>query len=301
MLKKLCTRSCVMVLTLMFIPGIGFAQQNPTLFGSTNQGDLVEIDLVAGTVSLIGNAPTPGGWTDLALDPAGGLYAVSRHRSEFDRRTHFYSLDPADGSVNQDLGIITGVRRSRVFSDIEFTSGGVLYANRYIGSGGLLVVNPATAAATIPPNPRFGPGGSGVDRQNGGLAFHPITGELWAVESSFAVDLSTDASIFRVDPATGLALAPVVPLGLASVPTGFGFDSLEILSDGTFVGTRGRSSELYEIVPIPSPVSGLAEVSLIPLVFDPTILEVASMAWPHQLVLRSFRSRSTSNPAATPT
>ena len=55
--------------------------QTLKLLGSTNQGELVEIDVDAGTANLLGSAPGRG-WTDLAVDPAGNLYTVSRVQAE---------------------------------------------------------------------------------------------------------------------------------------------------------------------------------------------------------------------------
>ena len=87
------------------------------------------------------------------------------------------------------------------------------------------------------------------------------------MESSYRLP----ATIFRIDPATGLP-SDVTQLGLAGGPSPFGVAALEILHDGTFVGLRARgSSELYSINPLPDPVSGLAELTLIPLTLDPAI------------------------------
>ncbi len=54
------------------------------------QGDMVEIDLVAGTATLIGDAgrldgkDADTGWTGLSFDAAGDLFAVSRISGEPD-------------------------------------------------------------------------------------------------------------------------------------------------------------------------------------------------------------------------
>ena len=276
----------------------GYAQSNSTLLGSTNRGELVEIDLASGTVSLIGTALAPGGWTDLALDESGDLYAVSRSRVEVSSVcfgvfatgpcSHLYRLDPVSGAVVAHVGDL----EAAFVSDIEFSLDGMLFANRFVdlrggSDGGLLIVDPMTAATVIPPNIRFGAAGSAFDLENGGLAHHPVTGELWAVESGS----SGTFGIFRVDPATGQALAPVVRLGIGGGPTDFGFDSLGILADGRFIATIGgvaasSTGEIYEIAPNPSPTSGLAEVSLIPLAFDSAIVgKVNGLAAPTVLSL----------------
>src|SRR5690606_37961327 len=52
-------------------------------------------------------------------------------------------------------------------------------------------------------------------------------------------------------------------------PPQIGFDALHILDDGTFIAARGGSmiadSVLWEIKPVPDPVSGLAEIAVISL------------------------------------
>ncbi len=278
-MKKTVTSMAYMLLALLLVePSITHAQTSPTILGSTNQGELVEIDLMAGTVQLIGTAPLPGRWSDLAMDRAGRLYAVSAWAAEpssgcfgqfgFGPCAHLYHLDPNTGAVIQHIGDL----QAAFVSDIDFTGSFVLYGSRYVDSqpqddGGLVTINPATADITVPPNIRFG------SMWHGGLAVHPLTGELWAVEANPGADLF--ASIFRVDPSTGLAIPPVIPLGFGGQPAIFGFDALEILPDGRFIATiSGRSglNEIYEINPVPSPSSGLAEVTLLPLNYDPAIV-----------------------------
>ena len=150
------------------------------------------------------------------------------------------------------------------------------------GDGGLVIIDTSTATTTRVA--RFAPGspddllceqlrlGNPEDCiENGGLSVHPHTGGIWAVESGF----SNTPRIFRVDPLTGLAIPPVLRLGLNGAPilgVGFGFDALEILGDGRFIAFSGAgANELYEINPVPDPQSGLAEVTLIPLNIDPAI------------------------------
>jgi len=255
------------------------------LLGSTNRGELVQIDLIAGTliagtVDLIGTAPSPGGWSDLAMDPAGNLYTVSRWAIEpssvcfgtfgFGPCAHLYHLDPNTGAVIRHIGDL----QAAFVSDIDFTESFILYGSRYVDSqpqddGGLVTINPVTANITVPPNTRFG-----SLMENGGVSVHPLTGDLWAIENAVAVGPGMGPSIFRVDPSTGLAIPPAVPLGFGGQPATFGFDALEILPDGRFIATiAGRSggNAVYEINPVPSPSSGLAEVMLIPLNYDPAI------------------------------
>jgi hypothetical protein len=107
--------------------------------------------------------------------------------------------------------------------------------------------------------------------ENGGLAVHPLTGDLWAIESNFAHQTAGGVvNIFKVNPSTGLAIPPVVPLGAGGGPVRVGFDALEILPDGRFIATTGGNSGgvfggIIEIKPVPSPSSGFAETTLIRL------------------------------------
>ncbi len=273
---------------LLMIIGSGFLAaglQTTTaqeLLATTNQGELVEIDLAAGTATLIGDAGTfdgrQVGWTGLSFDAAGDLFAVSRFRSEdvtgctvsvaLTRCAHLYRVNPNNGAILAK----TGNTQAPFISGIDFASGGTLYGNQWDFRGTLITVNPATAIANIVGHfgsvvNRFG---SVINIQNGGLSIHPNTGEIWAVESSFSVNENGETLIFRVDATTGAAILPIVQLGLLGALPDFGFDALEILPDGRFIATKGGrgSSEVYEINPIPDAISGLAEITLIPLVLD---------------------------------
>jgi hypothetical protein len=251
------------------------------LLASTNRGELVEIDLTAATTTLIGDAGLfegrEMGWTDIAFD-AGNLFATSNQQAELStdgcigwftggQCSHLYVLDVGTGAVLAEIGSTGGA----YVSDIDFAADGTLYGSKYIdvlsrGDGGFITLDPTTAALTLVG--RFGPGVGLYDLENGGISVHPQTGDIWGIESNF----SRQESIFRIDPATGLA-SDVTRLGLAGLPTSFGIDGFEILPNGTFVGLRaGNSSELYSINPSPDPISGLAELTLIPLTLDPAIV-----------------------------
>lgn len=274
--KKLPSLISVSVLALALNTGIARSQ---TLLGSTNHGELVEIDLDAATITLIGVEDSPDGWTDIAFSPGGELFAVSRRSAEQNQLSGLYRIDPASGEVLQQVGGL-GIR---FISDIAFEETGTLLGNRWeetlIHAGGLITINTTTAAVSVPGNLGFDPSNPTGDcfpcLQNGGLAVHPGTGDLWAVESDYGYSdhVGLYPEIFRVDPANGVAMGPILTLGDNGSPSTFGFDALEVLADGRFIGTRaGRSSTvaLYEIDPTPS-AAGLAEVTLIPLAVDPAI------------------------------
>jgi len=261
--------------------------QSTRLLASTNRGELVEIDLDAGTATLIGDAGLfegrELGWTDIALDAAGNLFATSNRQSELSTDgcfgyyavgpcAHLYVVDPGTGEVLTEIGSTGGA----FVSDIDFAADGTLYGSKYIdvlstyyGDGGLILLDPTTAAMTLVG--RFGPTEMRVeDLENGGISVHPQTGDLWGIEASGR----GGPAIYKIDPATGIA-SEVTWLGIAGRPAdrSYGLGGFEILPSGTFLGLRGgQSSELYRINPSPDPVSGLAELTLIPLALDPTII-----------------------------
>jgi hypothetical protein len=179
---------------------------------------------------------------------------------------HLYRLDPQTGAILEEIGS-TGIA---FLSDIDFAADGTLYGNRFrdeaaSGDGGLVIIDPATAGITA--FGRFGPGDLSTDLETGGLSVHPQTGEIWAAESSF----SASPSLFRVDPQTGLAIAPVIRLGFNGEPSTFGLDALEILPDGRFFAFAGRSSQFFEVNPVPDAQTGLAEMTLVELDMDEAI------------------------------
>jgi hypothetical protein len=256
----------------------------PDLIATTNRGELIEIDLDTGTTGLIGDAGffdgREPGWTGLSFDSKDKLFVTSRRRGEpisscfgvYARGScaHLYRVDPSTGAILREVGST----EVAFLSDIDFAPDDTLYGNRYIderqsNDGGLIVIDKSTAETTAAIG-RFGAWYYAGDLENGGLSVHPITGDVWAIESSF----SSSPSIFRVDPETGFKVGAdrgtggtgVVRLGLDGEPTTFGFDSLEITVDGRFFATKARGhNELYEINPTPDKVSGLAEITLIPL------------------------------------
>ena len=144
------------------------------------------------------------------------------------------------------------------------------------GVSALFVMDTVTASVTWIPNDTanvtlgINPF-NGLQLIFGGFAVHPITGDLWGVESS---GNSTAEVIYRIDRTTGAADS-IMRLGLNGTPTNFGFDGLEILENGVFMATRGGSglpndSVLWQIDVVPDTL-GLANVQPIPLTFDPAI------------------------------
>ena len=244
--------------------------------GVTNQGELVELDLEGGTAQLIGDAPPFEGrnlgWTGLSFGPSGQLFVTSRHRSEDPGDgcgglfttgpcSHLYVIDEGTGAVVDEVGSTGGA----FISDIDFSRRGRLFGSKFLderpsGDGGLIRIDPSDADMTV--LGRFGPGvGGGLD--NGGLSVHPRTGHLWGVDGT---------SLYRIKRGSGRA-SHVIRLGLNGHEAQFGLDGLEILPSGRFIGTRGQGvNELYEVNPAADGVSGLAELTRIPMTFDPAIV-----------------------------
>ncbi len=88
--------------------------------------------------------------------------------------------------------------------------------------------------------------------QNGGLSVHP-NGRLFAVENNFGSSsgIGTSTALIEFDPVTNQVVR-VRQITEGNNVLGFGFDALEITSDGRFLATRGGSEfrptgELYEI------------------------------------------------------
>jgi len=237
---------------------------DPILWGTTNggvsdEGQLVRYDLDAGTVTVVGSSGYPQ-WSDVARQPGSGqLYGVGG--IYLGPTFSLFRIDSTTGVASPSLG---SLNRSLV-SDIEFGPDGTLYGNfwNWNAWGGMLItIDPTDASVTTAPN-AFGSG-----LVNGAIGVDPNTNQLWGAESSS----SAAPSIFTVDPVTGLA-SNIVRLGLNGVATSFGFSSLVVLEDGTMLGNRARASNLlYRINPYADPVSGLAEVELIPLTYDPAIV-----------------------------
>ncbi len=98
--------------------------------------------------------------------------------------------------------------------------------------------------------------------QNGGLSVDDA-GNIFAVENNFGSSGGSGgavATLIQVDPNTGDPLS-FVRLVMGGLDLGFGFDSLEIMSDGRFLATRGgNNNSLYEINPTTGVVSLLSTI-----------------------------------------
>lgn len=263
------------------VHGGGGGAGSGVLLATSDFGHLLLVDIDAGTAVFLGAVGTiPGGrkpgWSGISFDPDGDLFVASNRAFERGdpscsvvKCAFLYNIDPATGAFLDELGS-TGFA---FLSDIDF-SGAILYTNLRDNDtedphrGILATIDPVSGAATLV-GTRFGFGDLDRDLINGALSVHPVTGDIWVVERTHR-PAGPQHRIFRVDPNTGLAIGPTVPLGLDGVPAQFGLDALEILADGRFIGTQARfSSNLYLINPEPDPSTGLANLELIPLDLPP--------------------------------
>lgn len=244
----------------------------PKVYATTNQGELVLVDMNAGIANLVGDAGTWGsrspGWTGLSFDPSGNLYTSSRNQTELASDgcsgwfgnpgcSHIYLVDPGDGSILAEIGST----HTAWISDIDFGRDGTLYGNDYYntvgsGDGGLVILDPADATRT--PVGRYEAADAHRDLEYGGLTVSS-SGQIWAVESDWASP--QPRYLFEVDPVTGAAI-DAFPLVRSGTPITFGFGGLEALPDGRLIGARSRGAlELYEITPDIG--LGVAEVTLV--------------------------------------
>lgn len=263
------------------LPVFDILDEPGTLIGTTTEGELVEIDLTTGTVYLIGDAGTFNSkealWSDLAFDGEGNLFTVSRRFMEPDNQSHLYTIDPETGEVIQEIGN-TGAPNK---SDIDFDGETMFAMGRWnpCFCARLMSLNTATGGTTFITS-TSGLGDNPFDTLNlpiahGGLAVHPITGDLWGIEVQS--DSSDAPSIYRIDAMTGVADS-IVRLGLdgVEIPAEWGFDALAILANGTFITARSTASEspdsqVYVVDAAPDPTSGLAELTWVDLTFDTTL------------------------------
>ena len=157
------------------------------LYASTNRGELVEINLAAGTATLIGDAGLfegrELGWTDIAFDAAGNVFATSREASELSTDgclygefgtggtyacTHLYVLDAGTGAVLTEIGSTL----VNFVSDIDFAADGTLFGSEWFdtGDGGALVtLDPTTAGVTLIGKYGPKPYPSSANIHNGGI------------------------------------------------------------------------------------------------------------------------------------
>jgi hypothetical protein len=266
-------------------PSFSFTGGSGTVLGSTNRGELVEIDLDSGTVTRIGDAGIFAGdsvgWTDIAFDGSGTLFGLSRISSESDFEVHLYTINPSTGAIISDIGSAG----DHAFSDFDHDGSDFYGSGAEDGPTGccgqLFTIDVTNAQATWISSDTLGFGLNPYDTvglspviAKGGFAVHPVTGDFWGIEAL----QSSQPVLYRIDRTSGEADS-ILRLGLggAPAPTQFGFDALHIQGDGTFLAARGGAnmpadSVIWEITSTPDPSSGLAEIAVIPLTVDTLIV-----------------------------
>ena len=171
-----------------------------TLLATTNQGELLSIDLSTNVATLIGQ--DGDGWSDLAMHPTSGrLYTTSRWSLEPSGTTHLYEIDPATGAIIQEIGDIGDA----FIGDIDFSTSGVLYGNNW-----LYTIDTTSGAGTyIGP---FGPDPHEPPSQNNTLSDQIFTA-------------TTEASVEFLEP---ILLPPSLELSLDASAIQIGFNSIFI-------------------------------------------------------------------------
>ena len=239
------------------------------LLATTNSGKLLEIDVDAGTVRLLGQSQNfeghKPGWTGITSD-ASTVFTSSRKRDDIRDDgcvtfaghtpcTHLYTIDASTGLITADRG---SMGKENV-SDIDISPTGTMFGSRSDPAnefrGQLVTIDQVSGVATtvgtffstpttVPPYGGF------AWLVNGGLSVHPTTGTIWGIESGFFWG-HIGPRLFTVDGSTG-EVTSVIPVTVSggNQPQ-FGFDGLEIMPNGRFFASRGGSGafEIYEIDP----------------------------------------------------
>jgi hypothetical protein len=141
-----------------------------TLLATTNDGELLSIDLGTNMATLIGQDGE--GWTDLALHPTTGrLYVSTRWSIEPSGTSHLWEINPANGNIIGEIGD-TGIP---FLGDIDFSAGGVLY-----GNNGLEMIDETSGLGTTI-------GGFGSDPNEAPSANNKLTDQTFSATTTAAV------------------------------------------------------------------------------------------------------------------
>jgi DNA-binding beta-propeller fold protein YncE len=191
---------------------IGWANGAPCPVGS--------IDTATGAWTLIGETTGFDRCNSLTRDAAGVFYSVAANRAG----DVLITIDTGTGAATQ-LALLNPLLNIKA---IAYSPSGVLYAVVNLGAGGndlLYTIDAATGNETLV-------GDMGI-RGIQGLAFHPVTGDLYAADVS-------GAGLMTVDLATGAATDVNPDVGGA-------VQSITVLPDGTIFGVW---NDLYSIDPV---------------------------------------------------
>jgi hypothetical protein len=246
----------------------------PILYGGvgrgsgTNAGNLITIDQINGSGSLIGSGTGLPGLNGLAYAPGNVLYGSTINSPVFGNEpptSQLVRLDPVTGAVIGSPLDITLAGQSIFVNDLALhPTTGILYANmldQLAGEFVLLTLNPTTGIATEI-------GGSGV--LNASLAFG-LDGTLYSTGATFDVNGFVAGQLHTINPATGEVLTTVGSFGthvggLAVRPTdgvifasgnqGGGIYTFSLSGEQQLIGftTAGAPGDIA-FAPIPEPSS----------------------------------------------
>lgn len=155
----------------------------PIMHVHDSSGNLGTVDVVTGTVSLIGNMGTV--MTDIAFDPSGNLYGITFNS--------LYSINPGTAAATfiGNHGVPGG-------NALVFATDGTLYAAGFAGNN-LYTINPANGATTNLGSMGFASGGD--------LAFN--AGNFYLANNA--------SQLVRIDLTNLAATALVGSFGVANV------------------------------------------------------------------------------------
>jgi hypothetical protein len=188
----------------------------PILYGGvgrgsgTNAGDLITIDQVTGSGSLIGSGTDLPGLNGLAYAPGNALYGSTINGPVFGNElptSQLVRLDPVTGTViGAPLDIMLDGTSIFVNDLALHPITGILYANmldQLAGEFLLLTLDPKTGIATEV-------GGSGV--LNAALAFG-LDGTLYSTGATFDANGFVAGQLHTINPTTGEVLTTVGSFG----------------------------------------------------------------------------------------
>ncbi len=216
-----------------FSPTINPAQMNVCYAtgGGNDGGNFYTIDPVTGAATLVG--PTGlGGAPGLAIDPTGNIWCTERITGSL------YRIDAVTGQAffqtTTDIDFIDA---------IAFDAAGTLYGVGFDAPDySLRTIDTNTGATTV-----IGPTGDII----AGMAFHPVSGQLWASVGGFGA-VNADG-IYTIDTGSGAATL-VGTTGLGGATPDIKFDML-----GNLYGSKGGGGGANDLIRI-SQVDGSGTV-----------------------------------------
>ena len=232
---------------LSSIGGLDLDPDSGTYYVS-NGLSLFTVDSGTGAATLIGPHGVP--IAGIAFGPAVACMIG------LDLTSSLYDISAADGS-----GSNVRLSTQGQLGGLALAADGTLYATRISGNGELYTLDIVTGAATLVGATTIGVG-------EGGLDFHPSSGELYAANGSIG---AISGQLYTINTSTGFAtpigqildefLNPIDSSALA-------FDSLGNL----YVLKTGTVPELYEVDPTDASV-----ISMVPITGFPPGLTLGGM------------------------